>query len=116
MLVRLTPDEIRLACHHAADRYANAIARGAKPKINVDQPDDRAATDFLSSMAELAVAKGLNLYWSGVQGIGVNDVGPYEVRSTALANGRLVISEKDKDSQKIVLVTCNPPEIGRAHV
>ena len=110
MLVRLTPDEVRLACHHAADRYSNAIARGAKPKINVDQPEDRAATDFLSSMAELAVAKGLNLYWSGVQGIGVNDVGPYEVRSTALANGRLVISEKDKDSQKIVLVTCNPPE------
>lgn len=111
MLVRLTPDEIRVACHHAADRYANALARGAKPKVNVDQPEDRAATDFLSSMAEMAVSKGLNLYWSGVGGVGVTDVGnQYEVRSTPLPHGKLVISEGDKDGQEIVLVTCNPPE------
>lgn len=111
MIIRLTPDEVRHACHHAADRYANAIARGAKPKVNVDQPEDRAATDFLSSMAELAVSKGLNLYWSGVGGVGMQDVGNrYEVRSTILRTGKLVISERDKDDQEIILVISDPPE------
>lgn len=111
MLVRLTPDEIKVACHHAADRYVNALARGAKSKVNVNQPEGRAATDFLSSMAEMAVSKGLNLYWSGVAGVGAKDVGnQYEIRSTALTHGKLIVSEDDKDDQEIVLVICNPPE------
>jgi hypothetical protein len=110
MLVRLSPGEVKLACLHAAERYASAVSRGAKPKENIDQPEDRSATDFISCMAELAAAKGLNLYWSGVAGIGSNDVGPYEVRSTHHQNGKLVIYEKDRNDQDIVLVICNPPE------
>jgi len=110
MIVKLSLNEMRLACTHAAERYVSAIARGASPKVNVNQPADRASVDFLSCMAELSVAKGLNLYWSGSTDIGSNDVGPYEVRATKYQNGHLVISEKDPDDQLVVLVICNPPE------
>ena len=110
MKVVLSSREMRVACHHAADRYITAIEKGFKPKINVNQPSDRTSVDFISCMAELALAKAKNLYWSAITGIGGTDVGPYEVRATSYQNGKLVVSEKDPDNKLVVLVVCNPPD------
>lgn len=110
MKVTLSSREMRVACHHAVDRYVAAIEKGFKPKINFNQPSDRTSVDFISCMAELALAKAKNLYWSAITGLGDSDVGPYEVRATSYQNGKLVVSEKDPDHKLVVLVICNPPE------
>lgn len=109
MRITLSPNEMRLACHHGVERYVSAMTRGANPKPNVDQPDNRMEVDLLSCMAELATAKALNVYWSGVEGINAPDVGGYEVRSTKHPSGKLIIRENDKPDQKVLLVTCDPP-------
>lgn len=109
MRITLSPDEMRLACHHGVERYVSAMTRSANPKPNVDQPINRIEVDLLSCMAELATAKALNLYWSGVKGINAYDVGEYEVRSTKHLHGKLIIRENDKRNQKVLLVTCEPP-------
>lgn len=58
-------------------------------------------------VAEYAVAKGLNLFWSGVVGTPLQlrgDVGQLQVRSTALKTGRLILHPKDHDEDTFVFV------------
>jgi hypothetical protein len=106
----LSPNEMRLACQHGAERYISARARQAKQYSVLDLSQSRGSIDFMSSMAEMATAKGLNLYWSGVEGIGCPDVGGrIEVRSTTIPKGCLIIAEKDNDNQIVVLTICEPP-------
>jgi hypothetical protein len=77
-------------------------------EFNYDR--DRWSIDFLSSMAEMATAKALNLYWSGVEGFNCPDVGGcFEVRSTTMKAGSLIVSVKDPDDQIIILTICEPP-------
>ena len=63
--------------------------------------------DIESSCAEKYVSKNLREYWFyGVNG--ATDVGPYQVRHTVLADGRLVLHPDDKDDEIFILT------IGRA--
>jgi hypothetical protein len=108
--VALSPNEMRVASSHGAERYISALGRNAKQHSVLDMSHVRDSIDIMSCMAEMATAKGLNLYWSGVEEINCPDVGGYlEVRSTIRSNGSLIIGEKDKDDQRVVLVTCDPP-------
>jgi len=107
--VVLSANEMKLACQHGVERYISALERRAKQQSVLDMSDVRDSIDLMSCMAEMAAAKGLGLYWSGVEGINSPDVGEYEVRSTTRLNGSLIIGEKDKDDQKVMLVTCDPP-------
>ena len=107
--VVLSANEMKLACQHGVERYISALERRAKQFSVLNMSDVRDSIDLMSCMAEMAAAKGLGLYWSGVEGINSPDVGEYEVRSTTKLNGKLIIGEKDKDDQKVMLVTCDPP-------
>lgn len=109
MRVVLSPNEMRMACQHGVERYISALTRDARGKLTSGQPENRADVDLIGCMAEMALAKALNLYWSGVEEINSPDVGQYEVRSTRRLDGNLIIRDRDKPNQKAVLVTCDPP-------
>lgn len=58
------------------------------------------------AMGEMAVAKWLNVFWSGKLGILTpGDVGDFEVRTRALHWHDLIIYEKDLPESKYILVT-----------
>jgi hypothetical protein len=67
------------------------------------------ATNQRGARCELAAAKILGVPWNVPVSTdfarinAVNDVGGYEIRSTALPNGCLVIREKDRDEAAFVL-------------
>ena len=108
--VTLSPREMRAACQHGLERYISARENNYRQTTVVDLSHDRGSIDILSSMAEMATAKALNLYWSGVEKINSPDVGGcFEVRSTAKKDGSLIVSVKDPDDQIIILTICDPP-------
>ena len=60
--------------------------------------------------AEYAVAKHLGVFWNGNMGnLKADDVGPFQVRSTEHANGRLILHEGDPSDKLYVLVTGRCP-------
>lgn len=60
--------------------------------------------------AEEAVAKYLNIFWSGSIGeLLTPDVGKFQVRSTPLAHGRLIVQKKDPDDAVFILATGTIP-------
>ncbi len=57
------------------------------------------------TLAELAVAKGLGLYWAGIVGdFKAPDVGPLQVRYTDRPTGHLLLHDSDKDADLCVFV------------
>jgi|ERR1700677_1913020 len=60
--------------------------------------------------SEYAVAKYLGLFWNGNLGnLKADDVGPFQVRSTEHANGRLILHKGDPGDRLYVLVTGRCP-------
>lgn len=62
-------------------------------------------------IAEYAVAKHLNLFWSGVVSdpfVLPGDVGHVQVRSTCYPHGRLVVHPRDSDEDIFIHVIGNP--------
>ena len=58
------------------------------------------------ALAEMAVAKHLDLYWSHSCGTRRGaDVGPLQVRHTELPNGNMILHPGDKDDELCVFVT-----------
>jgi hypothetical protein len=108
--VTLSSQEMRMASMHGAERYISARENNRNHTTVGDLSHARGSIDMLSTMSEMATAKALNLYWSGVEGINFPDVGGcFEVRSTTLKNGSLVVHVKDPDDQVIILTICDPP-------
>lgn len=99
--VRLSGDEVQLGAVAGVQRSWYALERGdpwAKAKDFWQQ-------GVLGCLAELALAKYLGVYWTGLAKVGANDVGRYEVRTTAWDNGCLMLQPKDRDEAQYVLVT-----------
>lgn len=64
------------------------------------------------ALAELAVAKALNVYWSGVRADPFDlpgDCGHLQVRSTRHRSGKLIVHPTDPDECAFVLVIASPP-------
>tara|TARA_R110002051_G_scaffold321569_1_gene409577 strand:+ start:98 stop:625 length:528 start_codon:yes stop_codon:yes gene_type:complete len=94
MEVRLSWEEVRCGAQHGLERGLTALKRGWSPRHG--GVEDRFRNHILGAVGEIAVAKGLDLYWSGVVGPDVTDVGwLYEVRSTMMQNPKLTIYESD---------------------
>lgn len=111
--VWLTWSEMLIATNIAAMRRIFALKANCGSTHGSKRPADEGAwePDFFSCQSELAVAKYLNLFWSGsvgdVEGIDVG--GCVEVRTIRSSDHRLRLHEDDKDHLPYVLVYATPP-------
>jgi hypothetical protein len=108
--VTLTWSEMKFGADVGVMRRVSAIVRDRKefygqPEIN---EYDR---DVLGAQSELAVAKGLNLFWSGALGdTKAKDVGGFiQVRANKKRHHRLTLHPSDDDGDPFVCVFCQAP-------
>lgn len=84
-------------------RNGRAEPYGARPKAAWD-------ADINGAIAELALAKHFNLFWSGTVGrVDLPDVGLLQVRSKIEMQHRLVVRREDGDDEVFVSVLVDVP-------
>lgn len=110
MEITLTAADLSLANDVARQRNESQRSAGRADGLVKGSSLQR---DIEGALSELAVSRALNLSWDGKwlpidiwdnwkhEG---NDVGKLEIRSTALATGRLILHPSDKDNSPYVLV------------
>lgn len=106
MIVTLTWSEMMIAYQVAAQRRIMNMKKGLRGKFGAPEGDGSEELDIISTRGEMAVAKGLNLYWSGSVGdYGAVDVGGLvEVRTRTKDWHSLIIHKEDKPESPYVLV------------
>jgi hypothetical protein len=109
--VTLTWHEVQLAADVAVRRQVQNLARARQHKHGAS--DRRSWQMHVEGcIGEIAVAKGLGLYWSGALGnLEADDVGPLQVRTTAYPTGRLVLHKDDDPAKAFILVTGEAPQL-----
>ena len=96
-VVRLTPLEIAWAAQAGVMRQCQDLRRN-KPSIRGECQTAAWQRHIEGALSEYALAKHLNLHWSGQGASGAPDVGGrHEVRVTHRDNGRLLLYEYDCD-------------------
>lgn len=101
--VTLSAVEMLMASQAAAWRRISNIAKARAGAHGFSNARNGWQADNEGALAEVAAAKGLNLYWSAGS-FGAPDVGGlYDVRSTPYATGHLVIYPKDESERKFIL-------------
>lgn len=112
MIVTLTWSEMMTAYHIASQRRIMNMRKGLPGKYGAPEKEGSEELDIVSTRGEMAVAKGLNLYWSGSVGdYGAVDVGGLiEVRTRTKSWHSLIVHEQDRDWAPYVLVdaSCTP--------
>jgi hypothetical protein len=113
MKVDLTPEEMRRWAYAGVDRRISAMAMGRKGAHGFDREFEAWQIDIEGLLAEAAVAKALNLWFSPITGeldTHLGDVAPgIQVRSTRHGYdktniGNLLIHDSDKDDDRFILV------------
>ena len=102
--VSLTADEMHLASAHATLRRHMALSGQRSDR----QQNQRSSWDneVCGAMAELAVCKHKNVFWSGAAGLRAKDGGDVEVRWTHHeGTGGLIVYSNDDD--RAVYVLCD---------
>jgi hypothetical protein len=107
LIVPLTWAEVHFADVAASMRSLVCRKTHRQQKYGASNDEQLLAEfDRIGCLAEEACAKCLNLYWSGLCGAGVPDVGfKYQVRGTWRMDGRLILHPDDKDDEPFILVT-----------
>jgi hypothetical protein len=104
-IVHLTPFEIMVASLIGSLRRVKSLKGGRF--INPYSTRDDWDMEIDGAAAEIAVAKYLGVYWEpSVNTFKAPDVGTYQVRSTPLQHGCLIVRSNDKDTETYVLVIC----------
>lgn len=115
MRVYLNRFELRTAAQAGIERRIVAIQRGRTPLYGVENRKAEWQIDIIGCIAEFALAKYLNVYWTSVVDDGVanlaGDVGKFQVRSTSWLTGNLILRDTDKDDAVFVLAI-----VGDRHV
>jgi len=103
-VVILTPPEMTLALMVGGLRQVTNLRDGRRDAHGARR--DRGWQLHVEGAAgELAVAKALNLYWSGRLGcLRASDVGALQVRTTPCNGYRLVIHPEDPDDARFIFV------------
>lgn len=108
--VVLTHNEMLIASTIGNLRRLNGICNNRQ---NAFGATDRLwEMSIFGAMAEAAVAKHFNLYWSGMGSDAPGDVdvgGCLEVRSIAQRDRKLILHPNSPSNLPFVLVYCNPP-------
>ena len=103
LLIRLSDDEIQMAAQQATLRILQCRRDGAKHRYGAKDTETW-QMGIEGALGELVIAKHFGIFW-GKGSYGTDDVGPYEVRQTPLAHGKLIIHPGDKDDKRYYLVT-----------
>lgn len=107
MRIYLNRFELRAAAQAGIERRIVAIQRGRSPLYGVDDRKAEWQIDIIGCIAEFALAKYLNVYWTSVVDEGLTalpgDVGKYQVRSTSWKTGNLIIHNNDSDDAIFLL-------------
>lgn len=114
MIIRLTWAEMQLAYLIAGQRRIMNMKKGLGGRYGAPEGEGSEELDLVAARGEMAVAKALNLYWTGTVGdYGAIDVGGHvEVRSRTKHWHSLILHPSDKDHLPFVLADCsNPPDI-----
>jgi hypothetical protein len=110
MIVQLSWLELTQAAFVGCQRRIEALQRGRGDRYGYDA--DGWGTDIEGAAAEMAYAKATNRYWLSVVEDPrelPGDVGPVQIRSTARADGCLILHPDDADDARFVLATgCAP--------
>ena len=114
MIQHLDPGEVHLALWVGDKRAESGSARERTSPYG--HPEESARVDRRSCIAELGVAKAMNLYWRGLVSGRVDreecEVGGFiDVRSVNRPNRGLIVHDRDEDSR--VLVLAHVPIPGR---
>ena len=108
--VMLTWPEVLLAANAGVMRRINAVRNGRQEPYG-QRPQSFWTHDINGAVAEVALAKHLDLFWSGTVGrVDLPDVGPLQVRSKNDPKERLVILPTDGDGQIFVSVLVGLPK------
>lgn len=109
MIVALTYAEMQLAFTVAAQRQVMNMKLGAKHKYGANDATGM-ALNMMGCAGEMAVAKGLNLFWSGSVGDydAVDVGGKVEVRSVSRPTDCLILHPDDRDGMPFVLCYNEP--------
>lgn len=111
--VTLTEAEIVYAASAGAVRRLRNEREGLEEAHGVKRDDGNGwDREIVGAIGEIAVAKALRVYWNG-NGTDRKrpDVGPWDVRSTSLPHGKLIIHKNDPDERVIFLVTGKAPTL-----
>lgn len=110
MIVSLTYAEMQLAYTVSVQRQVMNMKVGARDTYGAAQFNNAVALNMNGCAGEMAVAKYLNLYWSGSVGnYNASDVGGMvEVRSTTHDKGCLILHKEDKPGLPYVLCYNDP--------
>jgi hypothetical protein len=110
VIVTLVPHELDLAAFVGVRRRQESLKR-AWPNLRTpddtgfDRVDDLYENDIQAAAAEMALAKGLNLYWDGgVDTFKRGDVGKLQCRQASREDDSLIIRQRDQDDDIQVLV------------
>lgn len=108
--ITLTWGEFQVAIFIGGQRMMRAVrARRSEP---YGHPSERGDWDVVmeGACAEMAVAKHLGMYWSDFPNLDYDgDVGRYQVRSTDLPHGHLLIYPRDRDDAPFILAAGRAP-------
>lgn len=101
--VTLSAVEMLMASQAAAWRRISNITKARKAAHGFSNARNGWQADNEGALAEVAVAKALNLYWSA-GAFGAPDVGgKYDVRSTPCATGHLIVYPRDDNERAFIL-------------
>jgi hypothetical protein len=106
MDVELCWTEVRIGILNGTDRRCRSLFRDRQPRYGAAGNWD---DDIVGALAELVVAKALNLYPSFGPDPDTSDVGKYHVRATELDHGSLILHRDDPDDGAFLLVVGRPP-------
>lgn len=100
VVVLLENHEMRQCADVAVRRQLQMWHRNARPLHGEGARGDHWQRQIIGAMGELALAKWAGRYWDTHAPANLknlpNDVGPWEVRSTEWANGRLIVHDYDR--------------------
>lgn len=103
--VKLSESEIQIAAFVGMSRQLYALRTGLQSAHGAGAEHDW-QYHINGAMGEMALAKYLNIFWSGTVGVlNLPDVGKLEVRTATSPDHRLIVREPDSDGSLFVFVT-----------
>jgi hypothetical protein len=111
MIIALTWAEMQIAYMVAGQRRIMNMKKRLPGKYGAPEKEGSEELDLIAARGEMAVAKALNLYWSGTVGdYGAIDVGGcVEVRSRTKDWHALILHPEDQDDLPFVLADVSAP-------
>ena len=102
--VHLTPAEMMMAAQAGIMRHVENIKEDTDGTYGVFQPSNW-QIHIEGALGEFALAKFLNLWWSGKGTRDAPDVDIYDARTADSDNKRLILHVRDKDERIVFFLT-----------